>query len=39
MRLFFRSVPPFMRGFVQHAAVSLFEKQTKLALGYEKSPR
>jgi hypothetical protein len=39
MRLFLRNVPLFMRGFAQHAAVSLFEEQSRLALGYEKPPR
>jgi hypothetical protein len=39
MRLFLRNVPLFMRGFAQHAAVSLFEERSRLALGYEKPPR
>jgi ER-bound oxygenase mpaB/B'/Rubber oxygenase, catalytic domain len=39
MRLFLRDVPPFLRGFAQHAAVSLFEERSRLALGYEKPPR
>ncbi|CZR67333.1 uncharacterized protein PAC_17232 [Phialocephala subalpina] len=39
MRLFLRDVPLFMRGFAQHAAVSLFEERSRLALGYEKPPR
>ena len=38
MALFLRNVPGFMRGFAQHAAVSLFEDQTRVALGYEKPP-
>jgi hypothetical protein len=39
MRLFLRHVPRFMRGFAQHAAVSLFEEPSRLALGYERPPR
>jgi hypothetical protein len=39
MRLFLRNVPLFMRGFAQHAAVSLLEERSRLALGYEKPPR
>ena len=39
MRLFLRNVPLFMQGFAQHAAVSLFEERSRLALGYEKPPR
>ena len=37
--LFLRDIPPFMRGFAQHAAVSLLEDRIRLALGYEKPPR
>lgn len=39
MRLFLRNFPLFMRGFAQHAAVSLLGERSRLALGYEKPPR
>ena len=38
MQLFLRDIPSFMQGFAKHAAVSLFEKQTRIALGYGKPP-
>jgi hypothetical protein len=38
MGLFLRNLPPFMRGFFQHAAVSLFDDTHRAALGYEKPP-
>lgn len=37
--LFLRDLPPFMRGFFQHAAVSLFPEKFQVALGYPKPPR
>ena len=39
MGLFLRNVSMFLRGFAQHAAVSLFEEKSRLALGYEAPPR
>jgi hypothetical protein len=39
MGLFLRDLPPFLRGFFQHAAVSLFEENVRVALRYEKPPR
>jgi hypothetical protein len=38
MGLFLRNVPLVLRGFAQHAAVSLFDEQSRLALGYENPP-